>query len=303
MNSKYLGITLAALGATFFGISAVFSSLLFKHLVVAPEWLVSVRMFVTGVILLTYLLISRQPIFSIWRHKRDVLLLVLFAIFGVYVSQTAFIFSVYYGNAAVGTILRALAPAIIVIAILLIKRTLPQVSELLAIGISLIGVFLLITNGNLAQLVVPKAAIYWGLISTLGTVAYTLVPRGLLQRYSPLVIVGWGMLIGGVFSNFQHPIWAMPSHFDMRAAIYVMVIVIVGTLLSYVCYLMSLKYLSAALVSMLGTFEPLAATVLAVILLNIGLQFWQIIGTILALGAVIIINLPAEIKWRTWIHK
>ncbi|CAH0418938.1 DMT family transporter [Periweissella ghanensis] len=303
MNSKYLGIMLAALGATFFGISAACSSLLFNHIAVAPEWLVSVRMFFTGIILLGYLSIKRQPIFSIWRNKRDVILLILFAIFGVYISQTAFIFSVYYGNAAVGTILQALAPAIIVLALLAFKRVLPRVSEVIAIIISLAGVFLLITNGNLAKLVVPKAAIYWGLISTLGTVAYTLIPRGLLQRYSPLPIVGWGMLIGGIFSNFQHPVWKMPAHFDVQAAAYVVAIVIIGTLLSYVCYLMSLNYLSPAMVSMLGTFEPLTATILAVILLNVGFQFWQAIGTILALGAVIIINLPAEIKWRAWFVK
>ncbi|MCM0598161.1 DMT family transporter [Periweissella fabalis] len=303
MNSKYLGILLAALGATFFGISAAVSSLLFKHISVSPEWLVSVRMFFTGVILLTYLSIKRQPIFKIWTSKRDVLLLLFFAIFGVYISQSAFIFSVYFGNAAIGTILQALAPAIIVLVLVIFKRILPRGSEIIAIMISLMGVFLLITNGNLAQLVVPTKAVYWGLISTLGTVAYTLIPRGLLRRYSALPIVGWGMLIGGIFSNFQHPVWKMPAHFDLQSIGYVTVIVIIGTLMSYICYLMSLNYLSPAMVSMLGTFEPLTATVLAVVLLNVGFQFWQAIGTILALGAVIIINLPAQIRWRVWVAK
>lgn len=300
MQPKYIGVLLATLGATFFGISAVFSNLLFEHLDVAPEWLVAVRMFVTGIILLGYLLLQRQPIFAIWQHKKDILLLVLFAIFGVYLSQSSFIFSVYYGNAAIGTILQALTPAIIVLALLGFNHVLPRKSELIAMLISLIGVFLLITNGSLAQLAVPVPAIIWGGVSALGTVAYTLIPRNLLTRYSPLHIVGWGMLIGGGFANFRHPIWQMPIHFDVQATIYVAIIVIIGTLFSYIFYLMSLKHLSPALVSMLGTFEPLAATVLSVLLIGIQLHELQIIGTFLALSAVIIINLPAEIKWRRW---
>lgn len=300
MSPKYLGVFLATLGATFFGISAAFSSLLFEHIKVAPGWLVSVRMLVTGIILLSYLLIQRQPIFTLWRSKKDMFLLITFAIFGVYLSQSSFIFSVYYGNAAVGTILQALAPAIIVLSILAVKRVVPRRSEVIAMVISLIGVFLLITNGNIAQLAVPTKAIIWGLISTIGTVAYTLIPRGLLVKYSPLPIVGWGMLIGGVFANIQHPIWQIPTQFDFQAGLYIVIIVIVGTLFSYIFYLMSLNHLSPALVSMLGTFEPLTATILSVWLLNVALHGLQIVGTILALGAVIIINLPAEIKWRKW---
>lgn len=296
MSKRHLGMLLAAAGAICFGIGGTLSNSLFDYIAVSPHWVVSVRMLFAGLLLLGYLLCRHVAIFDIWRNKKDALGVILFGIFGVLFAQSTFLQSVFYGNAAVATILQSLGPALIVIILAVALRQLPRRNETIAIIVSLVGIFLVVTNGDLHRLDVPVRAFVWGLISVIGLAAYTLLPRPLLKRHSSLIVVGWGLLIGGVVSNFFAPVWHVPAHFDGRVFFTVAGVVVIGTMLAYAFYVASLNYLAPALVSMLGIFEPLTATVLSVTLLGVQFHLYQIIGVVLALLSIVLINLPVPVK-------
>lgn len=292
MSKRHLGMFFAAAGAICFGIGGTLSNLLFTRITVSPRWLVSARMLFGGVLLLSYLLCRRVNIWSIWHHKKDAIGVILFGIFGVLFAQSTFLQSVYYGNAAVATILQSLGPALIVILLSIYLRNLPRRNEVIAIVISLIGVFLVVTNGDVHQLDVPAKAFIWGLISVIGVAAYTLLPRPLLANYSSLVVVGWGLLVGGVSENFFAPIWHLPAHAGGLEFLMVAGIVVIGTMGAYAFYVASLNYLEPAIVSMLGIFEPLTATILAVTFLGVQFHGFQLLGILLALSSIILINFP-----------
>lgn len=299
MSKHRLGLFLAAAGAICFGIGGTLSNILFTRITVSPQWVVSARMLFSGLLILGYLLCRRENIFSIWHQKRDVFGVLLFGIFGVLFAQATFLQAVFYGNAAVATILQSLGPALIVIILSVALRQVPRRNEAIAILISLIGVFLVVTNGDLHQLDVPVQAFVWGLISVIGVAAYTLLPRPLLARHSSLIVVGWGLLIGGIVANFVAPVWQLPKDFGGVELLLVIGVVLIGTMGAYACYVASLNYLQPAIVSMLGLFEPLTATILAVLFLGVQFRGFQIIGVILALFSIILINFPLPKKHRS----
>lgn len=300
MSKRVIGIILAVISAVGFGIGATLSNALFKQIEVSPYWLVTARMLFGGVLLLGYLLIRHQGIFSIWHDKKAVLTLILFGVFGVLFAQATFLLSVYYGNSAVSTILLSLGPALIVLLLAISSKTAPRRNEVLAIILALLGVFLVVTNGNVRQLNVPLKAFLWGLAAVAGVVAYTLIPRGLLAQHSALVVVGWGLFIGGVAANCFAPFWHVPAGFELKHWLLVAGIVVIGTVISYATYVAALGILPPAIVSMLGVFEPLTATVLAVCFLNVSFHGIQFLGVVLALIAIVLINvtLPAIKKNR-----
>ncbi|MGO0154716.1 DMT family transporter [Leuconostoc mesenteroides] len=293
MNKQ--GIICGALSAILFGISGILASVLFRNHNISPEWLVGVRMILSGIILLVILFcFSGRQVFEIWLDKKDVILIILYGIVGVLLAQSSFFLSVYFGDAATATILQSLGPTIIVILLSLAKRTLPSRLDTWSILIALTGVFLLITNGNINQLVVNYKALFWGILSAFGLAAYTLIPKPLLKKRSPLVIVAWGLLVGGATENFVHPIWYIPSQVSTKDWIIMTFIIIAGTLLSYALYVMSLSQLKPTTASLLSTIEPMVATLLSVTLLNIHLRMFQVVGIVFIIATIFLISVPFE---------
>lgn len=293
--TKKLAAVLAGTGAIFFGISGILSSILFARIAVSPGWLVSARMFFSGLLLLAYLLVTKQPIFKIWRSWRSAGLVIAFGVLGVCFAQSTFLLSLYYGNAAVATILQSLGPAILILLVALATRRLPRWLDIGAVLLSLVGILLLVTGGKLTSLVVPMPAFVWGVASAFGIVAYTLIPCPLLKHNHSLVVTGWGLFIGGVAANFLTPLTTIPAGFDGLDFLLVAGIVVVGTLLAYAFYVESLNALDPAVVSMLGTLEPLTATVLSVLCLNVSFCPVQFVGIVLTIVAILLINLPQSV--------
>ena len=170
----------------------------------------------------------------------------------------------------------------------------PSRVEFVAIVLALLGVFLLVTNGDINHLKINPRALYWGIISAFRLVGYTLIPKPLLHQTPPLVIVGWGLLIGGLVANFIHPVWHISRTVDLQDIWIVLAIVLFGTLIPYALYVMSLAGLKPSSASLLGTIEPLVATTLSVTLLGTHLRGLQLIGILLILSTILLISLPLK---------
>nr|WP_256465533.1 DMT family transporter [Convivina sp. LMG 32447] len=287
------GFIYGVLSATLFGVSGVLASFLFQSTTINPEWLVGTRMFWSGFILLIILFMKNGwQIFEMFTNIRAVVSALLFGILGVLLAQSSFFLSVYYGDAATATVLQSLGPTIIIIILSVISRTLPSRIDVIVLILALLGVVLLATNGQFSTLAIGNQALFWGILSAFGLAGYTLLPRPLLKNYSPLLVAAWGLFIGGVVVNFFQPIWHSPQQLVQLDWIFILIIIIGGTLLPYAFYVMSLCHLKANYASLLGTIEPLVATVLSVIFLNTKLALVQVIGIILILSTIVLMSIP-----------
>ena len=291
LNSRVKGILLVVIGTMLWGISGTVAQFLFQQKSFDPEWLVVIRLLISGFTLLLYgYLKNDKDIKNIWKKKNDRITLILFGIAGMLGVQYTYFAAIKHGNAATATILQYLSPVIITCYLIIRNKKLPNTTQLLAIFLALIGTFFIITRGNIHSLSLSKSALFWGIASAFCSAIYTLQPISLLKKYSSIAVVSWGMIIGGLAFSFIHSPFNFTGEVSIISIISVIFIVIFGTLIAFYCYLESLKYLLPTESSVLSCIEPLSATILSVLWLNVSFGLPELIGTACIIFTVIILS-------------
>ncbi|VEF47272.1 putative transporter yyaM [Bacillus freudenreichii] len=290
--SRVTGIAMVLIGASLWGVSGTVAQYLFHQHGFTAEWLVVVRLLLSGLILLCFAYKKEgQRIWAVWKVKKDALSLLAFSILGMLAVQYTYFAAIIHSNAATATILQYLGPVIITLYVAARMKRVPTSREVAAVILAVIGTFLLVTQGNVSSLSISGWALFWGLSSAAALAFYTLQPINLLKEWGSLIIVGWGMLVGGVGFSFVHPPWRLVGQWSPSASMAVVFIVIFGTLIAFYCYLESLKYLSASETSLLASVEPLSAAFTSVIWLKVsfGLPEWS--GTICIIATIALLSL------------
>lgn len=285
------GIILVIAGAVLWGISGTVAQYLFQKKEFTPEWLVVIRLLVSGITLLIYSAVKgKKNILGIWESKSDSLNLILFSIIGMLGVQYTYFAAIKYGNAATATILQYLSPVIITCFLAIRTKKIPVLQEIIAILLAMSGTFLIITKGNLYSLSISKPALFWGISSAFAAAFYTVQPQSLLARWGSMLVVGWGMLIGGLAFSFIHQPWICNGQWSAASISAIIFVVLFGTLIAFTFYLESLKYIKPTESSILSSAEPLSAALLSVLWLHEQLGISQWLGTVCIIITIIILS-------------
>ncbi|CAH0156512.1 putative inner membrane transporter YicL [Peribacillus sp. Bi96] len=291
-SSRNKGIALVLTGAVLWGVSGTAAQYLFQRQGFSPEWLTVVRLLLSGVILLGLAYKKeKQQVWGILKAKTDRFQIILFAILGMLSVQYTYFAAIEHGNAATATVLQYLAPAIITCYIAFRLKRFPTSTVSIAVIIAILGTFLLVTGGSVRALSISGWAVFWGITSAFSLAFYTLQPYKLLSKWGSMIVVGWGMLIGGIAFSFIHPPWAFEGNWTISSLIAVLFIIIFGTIIAFYFYLESTKYISASEVSLFASVEPLSATFISVIWLNVTFGFAEWLGTLCIIITITILSL------------
>jgi len=194
------GFILAISAAVLWGVSGTFAQFLFQQREVNVEWLITIRMLSTGSILLLFGKFGqRADIFSIWQNKKDAVQLAIFSITGMLAVQYTYFAAIKHSNAATATVIQYAGPVIIAIYLAFKYKRIPRPIEFLAIGLAVVGTFLLVTHGDIHTLSISGLAFFFGIASAFALTIYTLQPIPLLTKYKASLVIGWGMFVGGFF--------------------------------------------------------------------------------------------------------
>lgn len=295
---RYKGYTMAMIGATLWGVSGTAAQKLFQNEGFQPGWLVTVRMIITGILLLLFAGIKNNRQYKVWSILNDStgrVSILIFGIVGMLGVQYAYFMSIESGNAATATLLQYLAPMFIVIYLAIRFRKIPSLYETIAVCLAILGTFLLVTNGTLQRLTISLSAVAWGVGSAIALAFYTLYPKTLLEKWGSVIVVGWGMIIGGIGLSLINPPWQMyGQNWSLISGAYVVFVVIFGTLIPFYLYIDSLRYIQPTEASLLGSAEPLSATIVSVFWLHIPLEMYEIIGGLCIICTVVILALRSE---------
>jgi drug/metabolite transporter (DMT)-like permease len=295
-RSRQVGLMMIISGATLWGISGPMIQWLFKNTELTSADYLVVRLIAAGVILLSFLFFAKQDIFTIWKQPGQWIQLIIFSVLGMLGAQYAFIETVYISNAVTATLFQFLGPVFIMVWMAVLNKRLPSAMQFIALIAALAGVFYLITNGSVQDIVISKKAIIFGGLTALGFTFYTLHPASLIKRWGTSVIVGWGMLIGGIvlfLGNPQFSSWGMAGSLTVSTFSMLLLIIISGTV-SFVLYIGSLKYLSAVETSLLSSIEPLVAAILSITWLNETFGGYQLLGGAFIVIAVVFLTIPEK---------
>ena len=290
-SSRVKGLFLVIFGTFLWGVSGVVAQYLFERENFTPEWLVVVRMIISGTIILVFsLLKGDKNVIEIWSKKENIIKILIFALFGMLGVQYTYFAAILHGNAATATILQYLSPVIITIYLAFSSKKLPSLKQISCIFMAILGTFLIITKGNLSTLAISKEAIFFGVLSAFACAIYTLQPSQLLKNYGSLCIVGWGMFIGGIAFSFFYPPFNCVGNWSFKSVLAIAFVVLFGTLIAFYCYLESLKYIEPYEASMFTCIEPLSASILSIIFLNVSFSLIQLVGILCIIITISILS-------------
>ena len=296
-NKTLLGVFLAAFGGICWGFSGSCGEFLFKNYGVPSIWLCSVRMIVSGVIMLAISLVKCRPqLFAMLKNRRDTLQMLLFGLLGILMSQYSYLTAISYSNAGTATVLQYVGPVFIMIIACVSGKRLPKIGEAVALVLAVVGTFLVATHGNLGSLSISPLALFFGILSAVALIFYTMLPASVIAKYGSMPVMGCGTItVGLVFLPIARP-WTYDISLDAAGVAAVGGIVIVGTVMAYTFYLVGVEYAGAVKASVASSVEPVAAAVISAVWLGNSFAPLDIVGFTSVISAVIILSLAKNKK-------
>ena len=289
-QSEFFGVFITLLGGVLWGFSGVCGQYLFTQKGVGADWLVPYRLSLAGLAMVAYYL-ARSPRAALAPLKDRALLpqLLIYAIFGLMMTQYAYFYSIELSNVAVATVIQYSAPALILAVVCFLQRRAPKKVELIALILAVLGVMLLATHGDLGSLVISAEALVWCLISALGVVIYSLIPTKLNQKYPIALNLGWGMVIGGGALALYTQVWRLGGVSDAQGFAALAAVVILGTICAFSFYMTGVKMIGASRASMIACIEPVSAAAFAYFWLGTEFVFLDFTGFVLIISCIFLL--------------
>ncbi|WP_297191871.1 EamA family transporter [uncultured Campylobacter sp.] len=282
-RSYKFGVLLVILGGLFWASSGVMAESLFKK-GYSVDWVSFYRLFLTGLILALFS--STKNNMRIFRDKKEVLSLLLFACFGLLLTQFAYFKAIAYIDAGTATMIQYSAPIFIMLIICLKSKILPKKLDVLALVILLIAMFFLAFKGEFSLQKLNFWGLFWGILSAFGVVYYSLGARKIMLKYGVIFVMAYASLIGAIIL-FILLLGKIPSYnFTFLEYGTMFGIVFVGTILAFSLYLKGLEIIGALKASMIACIEPVAAAFMTFLFLGTTYSFVDIFAFCLIIFSV-----------------
>lgn len=287
------GMALTIAGGTLWGFSGTCGQFLMQTKGLTSNWLVPIRLFAAGFLLLAICwLRDGNRIFQI--RKPDIIGVLIFGIFGMSMCQYTYFTAIGASNAGTATVLQYIGPVLIMIYISIRNRCLPRINEIVAIILAVTGTFLLATHGKPGTMVLSEKALFWGLLSAVSLVIYTVQPVCLLETYGSMMISGWGMLIGGIMLGCIFRPWTIPVSMDFQVVTGMAVVVFVGTIIAFSCYMEGIRCVGPKKGSLYASVEPVSATVFSVLWMQASFGFMDFLGFVCIMSTVFLLAMDKK---------
>ena len=295
MKSKYLILTiLAAIGR---GFSGTCGEHLFKVYQTNGEWLTTVRLLTAGSLLLMINLVTghKRELIGLITSKRDLPMLLLFAVLGMMAVQYTYLVAIAYTNSGTATVLQYIGPAFVLLYVCLRNRRLPHWREFVSLVAIMIGVFLIATHGDISNLVISQLGLLWGIASAIFLAVHDVMPVGLIQRWGSLPVTAWAMFLGGIaLAIITRPFDYVPT-INLDTVLTFSGLIIIGTVFGFTAFLTGVAHIGPVKASLVCCIEPIAASIFSFLWVGTHFTFIDIVGMLIILIAVFILtNTPSK---------
>lgn len=283
------GIAMIVIGSMLWGATGPMMEWILNHSEISVSMMLILRLTLAGAAVLLLLKMKGVQVARPMRQKLWLRKMVLFGVFGMLGVQYGFVQTIANSDAIVATLFQFVAPVYIIILLSIVQRSFPPGSQVIGMIVALLGLILLLTNGSFSSISLNTAAIIWGIVVGIAFTFYTLYPVVLMSEWGVLLVVGWGMFIGGLTLFILN----IPSFFtnlsvllNGPAMLVLLLVIIMGTL-AFIMFLQSMTFITPVETSVLSCFEPLTAMIVSVLWLGQAMGIWQISGAIIMLVGVV----------------
>jgi drug/metabolite transporter (DMT)-like permease len=227
-------------------------------------------------------------------EMKDFLPLLAFSmVTGTFFSLAWFICIDLTGVATAVTLLYAY-PSIVTIASIFLLGEKLTMQKAMALPLTFVGAVLVASAGFKEGLSFNLLGIALGIYTAIAAAVYYLWGKKFLDRYSANTVILYmtvlsipGLLaIALPFAPFSHPITG-------EAWLWIFLIALVPSTIGFVVSMFALRYLEASKASIVASIEPVAAVVIAFLVLSEAINEWQGIGVALVFVGVLLLRLRA----------
>mgnify|MGYP001159000964 FL=1 len=286
------GFICATAGALSWGMSGTCGQYLFTYYTIDALLLTNMRMIGAGVVLLALVLgLQRPTLVHVLHSPRDMLHIVIFAVFGLITCQATYLSAIEYANAGTATVLQSLNVVLMSTIAAIHLRRLPNAWHMLAILLALGGVFLIATGGDFHHLIISPLALVFGFGSAACSVLYTILPSAQIRKWGTLPVNALAMLIGGMALGLIITPWRASLNLDFSGWMAIAFIVLIGTVASFTLFLRGVGDIGPVTATFIGTLEPLSATVCSFLLLGTPFTATDITGFACILATVYLVTM------------
>ena len=279
------GAACALLGGAFWGFSGTAASALFDVYHVDTMWLMSVRQLLAGALfMIIILLFDRKRFVQLWttrEHRRTQL---IFTFFGLLANQFFYLTAVRLTNAGTATVLQCLQLVFIMAYACITAHRRPRKREIAGLLMAFVGTVLISTGGDLTKLSIPPLGLAMGLLTALGAALITILPVKILPVYGSTIVTGSAMFLSGIVTTIFVQPWNNAPALDAAGWETLAVFILLGSFLAYLLYMQGVKDIGSMRAGLIGTVEPVSATVTSALMLGIAFAPTDIIGFVLIIG-------------------
>ena len=291
MSKAFKGTLFTVIAGIAWGLSGTSGQYLMAHGISALV-LTNIRLIIAGLllVLLSYIK-SKEQFLAFLKDQSTLFSLLLFSLFGLFLNQLAYLSAIQETNAGTATVLQYVCPVGILAYTCIKDKVAPSIAEIISMILAIGGTFLIATHGQLDQLSMTPAGLFWGLFSALTYALYIILPIKLIQKWGSILVIGVGMTISGfVAVPFTGIIGArLPMSFDIFLAF--SGIILIGTVFAYTAFLKGSSMIGPVKSSLLASIEPISAVFFAFIIMGDIFYPVEFLGMAMILLAVTIISL------------
>lgn len=250
-----------------------------------------IRQFIAGLLLLIFFF-ARGEKLPTWQQFRWLFVL---SIFTFVLSNGFSTWSVRYVSSGLAALISALYPlCVVIIEMIFFKRNNNTPLTFIGLLVGLAGVAVVFyENAFHEQPEGYSYGIILGLVAMIGWSIGTIYIARNKYQMNPYYAIGWQMFFGSFIicalaltTNNNIAFSDIPS----QTWIAIAYLVTFGSVVAFVAFIYTVKYLSPAIASLYAYINPLVAMIVGSLLLNEPLTFNLIIGALITLAGVYIVN-------------
>ncbi len=282
-----MGVFLVLLGGIFWAISGVLAEYLFKN-DYAVDWVSFYRLLFTGILLLIISL--KRKNFILFKSKNEIFSLLIFAIFGLLMTQYGYFKGISYTDAGTATMIQYSAPIIIMLFVCFRDKKFPKWFEITALILIILGIFLLASGGDVSNLHLNFWGVFWAIIGAFGVAFYSLSAREIIAKYGLFFVMGMASLFASfvLLGVLEAKGGLVHYDFSLKAFLAMSGIVLIGTIGAFCLYLKGVELIGAMRASMIACIEPVAAAFMSFLFLGTSYTFLDLFAFALIIISIIL---------------
>lgn len=290
-SSGRFGYLYVALSSLLFAATGTASKFLFQQ-GVTPYQLVQIRTVIASAVLLAWLALLEPACLRISRQS-----LPRFILLGFVLAATMFtyFYAISRIQVAAAILLQYQSPVLVAAYALAFTRERHSPATLLAIAGSGLGCYLAVGAYSLDLLSLNRAGILGGLSAAAFLSCYTVLSESALHRYKPWTVLFYASLFSAAACNLLiTPFDGLTRSYDAVQWFWILFISIAGTAVSLGLYNKGLRMIRSTHASITATLQPIAAAVIAFLVLGEAMSPWQIAGVFLVVASITLLQVGKE---------